>query len=88
MKTLRNAEAFKELGVEFIEQPMPAADWEGMRKVYADSALPLIADESCIVESDVQKCHSLFPRHQYKTHQMRRHHARPQDDPGSENSWA
>ena len=59
-ETLRNAKAFRELGVEFIEQPMPAADWEGMRKVYTDSALPLIADESCIVESDVQKCHGYF----------------------------
>ncbi len=59
-ETLRNAEAFRELGVEFIEQPMPAADWEGMRKVYTDSALPVIADESCIVESDVQKCHNYF----------------------------
>lgn len=59
-ETLHNAKAFRELGVEFIEQPMPAADWEGMRKVYADSALPIIADESCIVESDVQRCHGHF----------------------------
>ncbi len=59
-ETLRNAAAFKNLGVEFIEQPMPAADWDGMKKVYRESALPLIADESCIVESDVQKCHGYF----------------------------
>lgn len=59
-ETLRNAAAFRELGVEFIEQPMPAADWEGMRKVYQESALPLIADESCIVESDVRKCQGHF----------------------------
>ncbi|MBO9155260.1 dipeptide epimerase [Chitinophaga sp. GCM10012297] len=59
-ETLRNAKAFRGLGVEFIEQPMPAADWEGMRKVYAESALPLIADESCIVESDVRKCEGHF----------------------------
>jgi L-Ala-D/L-Glu epimerase len=59
-ETLRNAAAFKELGVEFIEQPMPAADWEGMKKVYESSALPLIADESCIVEADVKNCHGYF----------------------------
>ncbi|AWO00262.1 dipeptide epimerase [Chitinophaga alhagiae] len=59
-ETLRNAAAFKELGVEFIEQPMPAADWEGMKKVYQASALPLIADESCIVEADVEKCRGYF----------------------------
>ncbi|MVT11650.1 mandelate racemase/muconate lactonizing enzyme family protein [Chitinophaga tropicalis] len=59
-ETLRNATAFKPLGVEFIEQPMPAADVEGMKQVYAQSALPLIADESCITEEDVAKCHGLF----------------------------
>ena len=59
-ETLRNAAAFKPLGVEFIEQPMPAADTEGMKQVYAQSALPLIADESCITEEDVAKCHGLF----------------------------
>ncbi|GEP98847.1 dipeptide epimerase [Chitinophaga cymbidii] len=59
-ETLRNAAAFQSLGVEFIEQPMPAADWEGMKKVYEQSPLPLFADESCIVESDVQQCHGYF----------------------------
>jgi L-alanine-DL-glutamate epimerase-like enolase superfamily enzyme len=32
-ETLRNAEIMKELGVEFIEQPLPDDDWEGMKKV-------------------------------------------------------
>ncbi|WP_126247122.1 dipeptide epimerase [Chitinophaga rhizosphaerae] len=59
-ETLRNAEAFRSLGVEFIEQPMPAADWDGMMKVFEKSALPLIADESCIVEQDVARCHGYF----------------------------
>lgn len=59
-ETLRNAEAFRHLGVEFIEQPMPAADWEGMKKVFEQSALPIFADESCIVEQDVARCHGYF----------------------------
>ncbi|MBV8253222.1 MAG: dipeptide epimerase [Chitinophaga sp.] len=59
-ETLKNAIALKELGVEFIEQPMPAADIEGMREVYKQSVLPLIADESCILESDVDLCHGCF----------------------------
>ncbi|WP_143310292.1 dipeptide epimerase [Chitinophaga vietnamensis] len=59
-ETLRNAIALKELGVEFIEQPMPAADWDGMKRVYEQSALPLMADESCIVEEDVSRCHGYF----------------------------
>lgn len=50
----------KTLGVEFIEQPLPADDIEGMKKVFSGSALPVIADESCILESDVVDCYGLF----------------------------
>ncbi|MFY0254464.1 mandelate racemase/muconate lactonizing enzyme family protein [Chitinophaga sp. 30R24] len=59
-ETLRNAIALKALGVEFIEQPMPADDKEGMKKVYEQVALPVIADESCIVEQDVAQCIGYF----------------------------
>ena len=54
--TILNAPELKALGVEFIEQPLAAGDWEGMEKVVHKSVLPIIADESCIVEGDVQKC--------------------------------
>lgn len=59
-ETIRNSQALKDLNVEFIEQPMDPADWDGMKAVYADSALPLIADESCIEEPDVARCHGYF----------------------------
>jgi L-alanine-DL-glutamate epimerase-like enolase superfamily enzyme len=49
-----------ELGVEFIEQPLPADDWAGAKTVYEQSALPVIADESCIVEADVDRCAGYF----------------------------
>lgn len=52
--------ALAELNVEFIEQPLPANNWEGARTVYEQTALPIIADESCIVESDVDKCAGYF----------------------------
>jgi L-alanine-DL-glutamate epimerase-like enolase superfamily enzyme len=52
--------ALKDLGVEFIEQPLKADDWAGMKKVYESSVLPIIADESCILESDVERCHGYF----------------------------
>ncbi len=48
------------LGVEFIEQPLAKDNLEGMREVFALSKLPLIADESCISESDVEKCKGRF----------------------------
>jgi len=54
------APELKSLGVEFIEQPLAAADREGMKRVFAESVLPVIADESCIVESDVESCAGLF----------------------------
>jgi L-Ala-D/L-Glu epimerase len=59
-ETIDRAPRLKELGVEFIEQPLPAESWEEMRKVYLESSLPVIADESCIVESDVPRCHGYF----------------------------
>lgn len=59
-QTIENSITLKELGVEFIEQPLPAEDWGGMEAVFARSALPLIADESCIVESDVERCAGFF----------------------------
>lgn len=59
-QTLAYAPELKALGVEFIEQPLPAHDRAGMERVFAESTLPIIADESCIVESDVEACAGLF----------------------------
>ncbi|MCM4169125.1 L-Ala-D/L-Glu epimerase [Arenibacter antarcticus] len=59
-ETIAYAPQLKELGVEFIEQPLKAEDWEGMKKVIQHSVLPTIADESCIVEADVEKCNTHF----------------------------
>lgn len=50
----------KDLGVEFIEQPLHAGDWDGMEKLKKESVLPLVADETCIVEEDVVKCAGYF----------------------------
>lgn len=44
------------LNVEFVEQPLAKDDWEGMKYLYQHSPLPLIADESCVFENDVEKC--------------------------------
>ena len=59
-QTIEYAPELKALNVEFIEQPLPAHDWEGMKQVFAQSVLPIIADESCIVETDVQRCAGFF----------------------------
>ncbi|SIO00590.1 dipeptide epimerase [Algoriphagus halophilus] len=52
--------ALQKLGVEFMEQPLGKDDLDGMKEVFKYSKLPVIADESCIVGSDVKKCHGLF----------------------------
>ncbi len=48
------------LGVELVEQPLAKDDWEGMKTLYAQSPLPLVADEACVVEADVDKCKDHF----------------------------
>jgi len=50
----------KELGVEFVEQPLAKDNWEGMKILYQESPLPLFADEACVFERDVEKCKDHF----------------------------
>jgi len=57
---LEKIKTFKDLNVEFIEQPLAKDDWEGMKFLYENSPLPLIADESCVSENDVEKCNGYF----------------------------
>ena len=42
-------------GVEFVEQPVAQHDIEGLRFVRERSKLPVIADESCLVSTDVPR---------------------------------
>ncbi|QJW88508.1 dipeptide epimerase [Spirosoma taeanense] len=57
---IEKSRGLADLDVEFIEQPLPASDWEGARRLYEQSVLPIIADESCIVEEDVDRCAGYF----------------------------
>src|SRR5256885_1396931 len=56
-QTIALAPELKQLGVEFIEQPLPVDRFAEMQRVGAASVLPIIADENCIAEDDVAKCH-------------------------------
>ena len=44
-----------ECGVEYVEQPLPPHDLEGLRFVRERSVLPVIADESCVVSTDIPR---------------------------------
>ena len=59
-QALQKIPLLKELGVELVEQPLAKEDWEGMKILYEKSTLPLIADESCVTEADVEKCQNHF----------------------------
>ncbi len=48
------------LNVELVEQPLPAADLEGVRWLAARTSIPIFADESVRVASDVPKLAGAF----------------------------
>jgi L-Ala-D/L-Glu epimerase / N-acetyl-D-glutamate racemase len=54
-RALQMLPVLKEYGVEFVEQPLPPDDLEGMAAVRRREILPVVADESCIVAADIPR---------------------------------
>lgn len=50
----------KNLGIEFIEQPLPPEENPKMSAVLKSSPLPIIADESSIIPEDIEKLKDRF----------------------------
>ncbi|WP_246144201.1 dipeptide epimerase [Neolewinella aurantiaca] len=59
-QTIALSHELKALGVVFIEQPLKTDDLTGQKEVFQHSALPIIADESCQTEVDVDRCARYF----------------------------
>jgi L-alanine-DL-glutamate epimerase-like enolase superfamily enzyme len=59
-QTIEYAPILKDMNVEFIEQPLPPEDVDGARRAFEGSVLPLIADENCVFEEDVDRCAGRF----------------------------
>ncbi|MEP7266811.1 MAG: dipeptide epimerase [Saprospiraceae bacterium] len=59
-QTIENSFLLKDLDIDFIEQPLAMDQFELMAKVYAETALPIFADESCHTPDDVIKCIGKF----------------------------
>lgn len=60
-EAIEKSQALKSLGVEFIEQPLPAdATPQDKSTLFHETALPIVADENCIQESDVAACRPYF----------------------------
>jgi len=54
-RALEMSRFLAEQNFELIEQPLPKDDLDGLRALKAQSPLPLIADESCMTESDIPR---------------------------------
>jgi L-alanine-DL-glutamate epimerase-like enolase superfamily enzyme len=54
-QTLRLIPALADLGVEWIEQPLPEEDLDGLRRIHVASSLPIFADEPVRTSHDVAR---------------------------------
>ena len=54
-QAVASIEALVDYDIEFVEQPVPAENHEGLRFVYERSPLPIAADESCIQLEDIPR---------------------------------
>jgi L-alanine-DL-glutamate epimerase-like enolase superfamily enzyme len=52
-QALANTEWLADHDVEFLEQPVPAGDIDGLRMVSVEGSVPVAADESCVTAQDV-----------------------------------
>ncbi|MBW3660159.1 MAG: dipeptide epimerase [Gemmatimonadetes bacterium] len=52
-EALARIPALEALGVELLEQPLPAADREGLARVASATDIPVVADESCRTSADL-----------------------------------
>jgi L-alanine-DL-glutamate epimerase-like enolase superfamily enzyme len=54
-EALRKLDLLEELGVELVEQPLQPDDLEGLAELSRSSRVPIVADESCLVASDLRR---------------------------------
>lgn len=52
--------AFRHFDIELIEQPLAKDNWPGMKILFDESPIKVIADESCVAVQDVAKCEGYF----------------------------
>jgi L-alanine-DL-glutamate epimerase-like enolase superfamily enzyme len=48
-------EALEPYNIEFVEQPVPSHDLEGLRLIRENVNLPIFADESCVTVEDIPR---------------------------------
>ena len=54
-QAIRTINALEPFAIEFVEQPVPASDLDGLRLVRQHTSVPIFADESCVTLEDVPR---------------------------------
>ena len=54
-EAIDNSRWLDDIGVEFLEQPVPADDIDGLARVTEQAPFPIAADESCVTAGDVPR---------------------------------
>jgi L-alanine-DL-glutamate epimerase-like enolase superfamily enzyme len=54
-EAIKNINAFEPYNIEFVEQPVPAHDFAGLKLIHDNVPLPIIADESCVTIEDIPR---------------------------------
>ncbi len=54
-EALKLIEALQPYHIEFVEQPLPPADLDGLRLLREQSNIPIFADESCVTVEDIPR---------------------------------
>ena len=54
-EAIRNIQAMAPYNIEFVEQPIAAHDYDGLRLIREHVPLPIMADESCVTVDDIPR---------------------------------
>jgi L-alanine-DL-glutamate epimerase-like enolase superfamily enzyme len=54
-EAIKNINALASYNIEFVEQPIPAADLAGLKLIRDNVPVPIIADESCVTVEDIPR---------------------------------
>jgi L-alanine-DL-glutamate epimerase-like enolase superfamily enzyme len=59
-QAIEKIKALRDLDIEFVEEPIERKNYTGMQQVFTNSVLPILADESCVEEKDMEDCATCF----------------------------
>lgn len=54
-EAIKNINALAPYNIEFVEQPIAADDWAGLKLIRDNVPVPIIADESCVTAEDIPR---------------------------------